>query len=278
MELFQQAGSFKARGAHLGLHALPQEARKKGVVAASAGNHALAVSWAAQKMGISAKITMPLATDPARIDGCREMGAEVILCDDIEHAFDIMEQSVVLEGLSKIHPYEGHHMTMGAATCGAEFIAQHPDLEVIIVPVGGGGLIGGIVAAAKLANPNIRVIGVEPVGADAMHRSLALGKPARINNAVSIADSLAAPTTLPYSFGIAKTYVDRIVRIEENALRTAMVMYHSVLGLTVEPACAAALAGLIGPLKDAAAGKNMGLIACGSNIGLTRYLDIWRLS
>jgi threonine dehydratase len=165
-------------------------------------------------------------------------------------------------------------MTMGAATCGAEFVAEHPDLEIIIVPVGGGGLIGGIAAAAKLLKPDIQVIGVEPLGANAMFQSLAARKPLRLDNAFSIADSLAAPVTLPYSFGVVQTYVDRIVHVQEHTLRDAMKIYNEVLGLTVEPACAAALAGLIGPLKDDAIGKNVGLIACGSNIGLTRYQDL----
>lgn len=274
MELFQQAGSFKARGAYLGLQALTQEARRKGVVTASAGNHALAVSWAARKMGVSARIAMPKATDPVRVKGCREMGAEVVLCEDIKRAFDVMEQSMAEDGLSKIHPYDGQHMTLGAATCGKEFIEAHPDLEVIIVPVGGGGLIGGVAAAAKLAKPDIEVIGIEPVGADAMYQSLKLGHPMRLDGAKSIADSLAAPITLPYSFDVVKTYVDYIVHIEEDALRSAMSIYHDVLGLTVEPACASGLAGLLGPLRNVTAGKNVGLIACGSNIGLTRYQEI----
>lgn len=274
MELFQQAGSFKARGAYLGLQALTEEARRKGVVTASAGNHALAVSWAARKMGVPARIAMPEATDPVRVEGCRKMGADVVLCKDIKCAFEVMEQGMSEDGLSKIHPYDGQHMTLGAATCGKEFIEAHPDLEVIIVPVGGGGLIGGVAAAAKLAKPDIQIIGVEPVDADAMYQSLELGHPIRLDSAKSIADSLAAPVTLQYSFDVVKTYVDDIVHIEEDALRGAMAVYHEVLGLTVEPACASGLAGLLGPLRDITAGKNVGLIACGSNIGLARYQEI----
>lgn len=271
LELFQQVGSFKARGAYLGIHALSQQQRKAGVIAASGGNHALAVAWAAQKLGIPAKIAIPEATDPMRINGCRTMGADVILCEDIAHAFDVMEQGVAQDGQTMIHPFEGRNMTIGAATCGAEFLSQYPDLEVIIVPVGGGGLIGGIGAAVKLMKPDVEVIGVEPAGADTMYRSLKKGEPVRISKVETCADSLAAPTAMPYSFGIAQTYVDEIVHVEDDELLNGMRIYQDVLGLTVEPACAASLAGAIGPLRQATTGRRVGLIACGSNIGLTRY-------
>ncbi|MEP5762752.1 MAG: pyridoxal-phosphate dependent enzyme [Litoreibacter sp.] len=271
LELFQQVGSFKARGAYLGIQSLDETHRKSGVTAASGGNHALAVAWAAQKLGVKTKIAIPKTADPIRINGCRDMGAEVILCDDIAHAFDTMERIVSQNGMSKIHPFEGRYMTLGAATCGAEFIAQHPQLEVVIVPVGGGGLISGISAAVKFANPDIMVIGVEPFGADTMYRSFETGTPASIDQVNTIADSLGSPTALPYSFGIAKEHVDEIVRVEDNELCDAMRIYHAVLGLAVEPACAAALAGAMGPLRSAIEGKHVGLIACGSNIGLARY-------
>lgn len=277
LELFQQVGSFKARGAYLGIHNLSEEQRKAGVVAASGGNHALAVAWAARKIGVSAKIAIPKSADPVRIDGCRNMGAEVVLCNDIAHAFETMEQCVVRHGLNMIHPFEGRNMTLGAATCGAEFMSAHPDLEVVIVPVGGGGLIGGIAAAVKLAKPEVRVIGIEPVGADTMYRSLKLGKPVRIDRVDTIADSLASPTAMPYSFGIAQTYVDEVVHVEDRELLDAMHIYRRVLGLMVEPACAASLAGAMGPLKGATRGRNVGLIVCGSNIGLTRYRKLLKI-
>lgn len=274
LELFQQVGSFKARGAYLGIHWLPENQRKAGVVAASGGNHALAVAWAAQKLGVPARIAVPKAADPVRIDGCRKMGADVILCDSIAHAFETMEECVRQYGLNMIHPFEGRNMTVGAATCGAEFISQHPNLEIVIVPVGGGGLLGGIAAAIKLASPNTEVIGVEPFGADTMYRSLKRGEPVRIDKVETFADSLASPTAMPFSFGVAQTYVDEVVRVEDDELRSAMRVYRDILGLTVEPACAAALAAARGPLRSRTKQKNVGLIACGSNIGLSRYLEL----
>ncbi|KIN71102.1 threonine ammonia-lyase [Sulfitobacter guttiformis] len=271
LELFQQAGSFKARGAYLGISGLSAENRAKGVVAASGGNHAMAVAWAAQKLGVSAKIAIPRAADQVRIDGCRATGAEVILCDDIVEAFAVMEESAAKEGRVMMHPFEGEHMTLGSATCGAEFVAAHPEIDLFIIPVGGGGMISGMSAAIKLARPDATVIGVEPFGADSMFRSFAAGEPVRLDKISTIADSLASPLAMPYSFGVTHRYTDEIVRVEDEALRHAMRMYQDILKITAEPACAASLAALVGPLKDRAKGRHVGIIACGSNIGMARY-------
>jgi threonine dehydratase len=271
LELFQQAGSFKARGAYLGIRNLSAENRAKGVVAASGGNHAMAVAWAAQKLGVSAKIAIPQAADPIRIEGCRSTGAEVILCKDIVEAFAVMEETAAREECVTMHPFEGEHMTLGSATCGAEFVATHPEIDMFIIPVGGGGMISGLSAAIKLARPNATVIGVEPFGADSMFRSFAAGKPVRLDNIATIADSLASPLAMPYSFGVTHRYTDEIVRVEDDDLRHAMRIYQDILKITAEPACAASLAALIGPLKESAAGRNVGIIACGSNISMARY-------
>ena len=271
LELFQQAGSFKARGAYLGIRNLSAENRAKGVVAASGGNHAMAVAWAAQKLGVSAKIAIPQTADPIRIEGCRSTGAEVILCKDIVEAFAVMEETAAREGCVTMHPFEGEHMTLGSATCGAEFVATHPEIDMFIIPVGGGGMISGLSAAIKLARPNATVIGVEPFGADSMFRSFAAGKPVRLDNIATIADSLASPLAMPYSFGVTHRYTDEIVRVEDDDLRHAMRIYQDILKITAEPACAASLAALIGPLKESAAGRNVGIIACGSNISMPRY-------
>ena len=271
LELFQQAGSFKARGAYLGISGLSEAEKTNGVVAASGGNHAMAVAWAAQKLGVSAKITIPKAADPLRIEGCQASGAEVVLCEDIVEAFAVMEDSAAREGRVMMPPFEGRHMTLGSATCGAEFVATHPEIDLFVVPVGGGGLISGMATAIKLARPDATVIGVEPFGADSMYRSFAAGAPVRLETISTIADSLASPLAMPYSFEVAQRYVDEIVRVEDDALITAMRSYQDILRLTAEPACAAALAALCGPLRKRAEGRHVGIIACGSNISLSRY-------
>lgn len=270
LELFQQAGSFKARGAFLGIAGLNDAQRGAGVVAASGGNHALAVSWAAQAAGVDALICMPRATDPARIAGCQALGATVTLHDDMAAAFAAMTQAADA-GRSLMHPFEAPHMTLGAATCGYEYATQAPQVDTFVVPIGGGGLISGMACAIKQMRPDAQVIGVEPFGADSMTRSFEAGQPVRLQRVDTIADSLGAPLAMPYSHGVARAHVDRIVRIADAEMLRAMDHYQQILRVTAEPACAASLAAILGPLAGELAGRHVGIIACGSNISLARY-------
>ncbi len=270
LELFQQAGSFKARGAYLGISNLPEAGRAAGVVAASGGNHALAVSWAAQAAGVDALICMPAATDPARIAGCEALGATVTLHDDMAAAFAAMNDAAG-QGRALMHPFEAPHMILGSATCGAEYVDQAPDVDTFVIPIGGGGMISGMACAIKQMRPEATVIGVEPFGADSMTQSFAAGEPVRIDKAATIADSLGAPLAMPMTYAVARAYVDEIVRIEDVEMLRAMDIYQNVLRITAEPACAASLAAIIGPLKDRLSGRHVGIIACGSNISLARY-------
>ncbi|MEM9788266.1 MAG: pyridoxal-phosphate dependent enzyme [Pseudomonadota bacterium] len=270
LELFQQTGSFKARGALLGLCGLDADQRRAGVVAASGGNHAMAVAWAAQEAGVDALITMPRAVDPGRIAGCKALGATVELHDDMAAAFAAMSAAAEA-GRTIMHPFEADHMILGAATCGYEYHYQAPSIDTFVVPIGGGGLSGGMACAIKQLNPKARVIGVEPYGADTMYRSLQTGSPQKIDQVQTIADSLGAPFALPQSFAIAREYVDEVVRIEDHDMLHAMAQYQDILRITAEPACAASLAALTGPLQGRVTGENIGLIACGSNISLARY-------
>ncbi|WP_253279548.1 threonine/serine dehydratase [Loktanella sp. 3ANDIMAR09] len=274
LELFQQAGSFKSRGVYLGIRQLTPDQRAAGVVAASGGNHALAVSWAAQAAGVAARIAMPRTVDPLRIDGCRALGAEVSLHEDMPAAFAEMDRVVTEEGRAIMHPFEGAHMTLGAAVCGDEYLDQAPQIDTLVVPVGGGGLISGMATAAKRRNPAIQVIGVEPVGADSMTRSLAAGHPVRLDRIDTIADSLSAPMAMPLSFAATQAHVDRMVHVTDDQMRAAMGHYMDVLRILAEPACAASLAAICGPLRDDLAGRHVGIIACGSNISLERYQQI----
>ncbi|SFS07233.1 threonine ammonia-lyase [Yoonia litorea] len=270
LELFQQAGSFKARGAYLGISRLSDADRAAGVVAASGGNHALAVSWAAQAAGVDALICMPKATDPARIAGCEALGATVTLHDDMAGAFGAMNKAADA-GRALMHPFEAEHMILGAATCGAEYAEQAADIDTFVVPIGGGGLVSGMACAIKQLRPDAQVIGVEPFGADSMSASFAAGEPVAIEKVDTIADSLGAPLAMPLSYAVARAHVDRIVLISDQEMLRAMDIYQNVLRITAEPACAASLAAVLGPLKDELKGRHVGLIACGSNISLTRY-------
>ncbi len=266
LELFQHTGSFKARPALANLISLTPEARARGVTAVSAGNHAIAVAYAAKRLGTTAKVVMFKKASPHRIQRCRELGAEVVLADDVHAAFASVQQIERDEGRSFIHPFEGWLTVLGDATLGLEWERQAPDLQAMILPIGGGGLAAGIAAAVKQLNPRCEIFGVEPSGADSMHRSFAAGSPQSIERVTTIADSLGAPHAAPYSFGLCRRYLDDLVMIEDDDMRRAMCLLFRDLKLAVEPAGAAATAALCGPLRERLAGKRVGVLVCGSNI------------
>lgn len=273
LELFQHAGSFKARGALINLDALTPDERARGVTGVSAGNHALALAWAANGEGIPAKVVMPRTADPVRIAGCRDLGVEVVLVPDMHAAFATLDRIVKEEGRAVVHPFEGERTTLGTATCGLEFVEAVPDLDAMIVPVGGGGLISGMARAVKLLNPACAVYGVEPFGADSLYRSFEKGEPVAIEKVATIADSLGAPLALPYSFAVARANVDRLVRVSDEEMLRAVTLLFDSLKIAAEPACAAATAALIGPLREELRGRRVGIIACGSNIGEAAFAE-----
>lgn len=271
LELFQKTGTFKLRGAVNSVLALDERALHRGVVAASAGNHAIAVAYAAQTVGTHAKVLMSKRADPSRIHACRSFGAELVLTEDIHEAFRLAHEVEVQEGRTMIHAFDGPLIAQGTATIGLEFISQVPRLDAVIVPIGGGGLCAGVAAAIKQINPGCLVYGVEPFGADVMYQSLLADHPGEIESVRSIADSLGAPHALPYSFGVCKRFVDEIVRVNDEALRKAMFYLFRDMKLVTEPATAASTAALLGPLRERLNGKRVGLIVCGANIDPATY-------
>lgn len=266
LEFLQRTGTFKARGALATLYSLSEEQLASGVTAVSAGNHAIATAFAAQAVGTTAKVVMIRSANPSRIESCRSWGAEVVLADDVHRAFEIAEKIQQDEQRFFVHPFEGPHIAMGTGTVGLEICEQCENFDVVIVPVGGGGLIGGIANAVKRLRPECEVIGVEPEGADTMHRSLASGKPQGIDKVMTIADSLGSPFAMPYSFGLCQLHVDRMVMVDDAALRGTMGFLFRDVKIAVEPACAASTAALLGPLRRELAGKRVMLVMCGSNI------------
>ncbi len=265
LELFQYSGTFKPRGALVNMLDLESSALARGVTAVSAGNHAMAVAYAAQVLGTTAKVVMPETANPMRVQGCRDLGAEVVLARDVHAAFDEVQRIEAEEGRAFVHPFEGFRTILGTATLGLELASQVPDLEAVIVPIGGGGLCAGVATAVKLVLPRCRVFGVEPEGADSMHRSFASGKPEAIDRVDTIADSLAAPHAAPYSFSLCRRFVDELVKVDDDALRRAMRLIFDGAKLAVEPAGAAATAALVGPLADRLRGQRVGIMVCGSN-------------
>ncbi len=271
LELFQHTGSFKPRGALSVMLDLDDAARGRGVTAVSAGNHAIAVAFAAQLLGTTAKVVMPRTANPLRVARCRGYGAEVVLVDDVQAAFRHVEEIEREEGRTFVHPYEGYRTALGTATIGLEWLEQTPDLDAVIIPIGGGGLCGGMAAAIKQIKPACAVYGVEPVGADSMARSFAAGSPQAIERVRTIADSLGAPYALPYSFELCRRYVDDLVLVEDEEMRRAMGLLYSDMKLAVEPAGAAATAALLGPLRERLRGQRVGAIVCGANIDLPTF-------
>lgn len=271
LELFQHTGTFKPRGALSNMLNLDQAALAKGVTAVSAGNHAIAVAYAAQRLGTTAKVVMINTANPARVASCRAYGAEVELIDNVHQAFDRVHQIENEEGRTFVHPFEGHLTILGTATLGVEFCRQVPELEAVIIPIGGGGLCAGVATAVKLLNPACQVFGVEPEGADSMHRSFAAGEPQAIEKVRTIADSLGAPYALPYSFALCRKYVDELVLVNDDELRRAMALIFRGVKLAVEPAGAAATAALCGPLRERLQGRRVGVIVCGTNIDAASF-------
>ncbi len=266
LEFLQRTGTFKARGALSVLASLDSEQRRAGVTAVSAGNHAIAVAYAAQSTGTSAKVAMIRAANPARIAACRELGADVVLADDVHAAFEIAERIRQEEGRFLVHPFEGSAIAAGTGTVGLEICEQCDDFDSLLVPVGGGGLIGGIASAVKQLRPDCEIIGIEPHGADTMSRSFAADEPRGIEQVQTIADSLGAPFAMEYSFGLCRANVERIALVSDLELRKAMGFLYSNMKIAVEPACAATTAALLGPLREHLAGRRVVLVFCGSNI------------
>jgi threonine dehydratase len=277
LELFQHTGAYKPRGALTVMLGLDRATLAPGVTAVSAGNHAIAVAYAARVLGASAKVVMPKTANPARVAACRSWGAEVELVENVHRAFERVHEIEATERRTFVHPFEGPRTALGTATLGLELSAQAPDLDAVIIPIGGGGLCAGAATAVKLALPRCQVFGVEPEGADSMRRSLAAGKPQAIEAVRTIADSLGAPHAAPYSFELCRRALDDLVLVSDDEMRRAMGLLFRGVKLAVEPAGAATTAALLGPLRERLQGRRVGVIVSGANIDaatFARLVDI----
>ncbi|MGB5246735.1 MAG: threonine/serine dehydratase [Woeseia sp.] len=265
LEFLQRTATFKPRGALAVMLGLTAAQRAAGVTAVSAGNHAIAVAYAARELGISAKVVMLKTASRMRMERCAAYGAELVLADDVHGAFARVAKISRQEGRYLVHPFEGPLTSLGTATLGLEICEQVAEFDAVLVPVGGGGLCSGVAAAIKQLKPAVTIFGIEPEGADSMHRSFASGKPERIETVATIADSLGAPFALPYSYALCRRYVDELVLVDDTQLRDAMRLLFQDMHMVVEPACAASTAALLGPLQKRLAGKKVVLVMCGSN-------------
>jgi len=274
-ELFQRTGSFKPRGALSVMLDLDAEALKRGVTGVSAGNHAISLGYSARRLGTTAKVVMPKNANPFRVQVCRELGATIELVSNVHEAFARVKEIEATEGRTFVHPFEGPKTALGTASVGLEFIdqtrAEGVTLDAVIVAAGGGGLTGGVACAVKQMSPNTAVYAVEPEGADSLSRSFKAGSPQSIDAVRTIADSLGAPRCEPYSYALNRLFVDEVVLVNDDQIRQAMRLLFRTAKLAVEPAGAAALAGLMYPLRARLAGKTVGVVVCGANIDPETY-------
>lgn len=270
LEPFQRSGTFKVRGALNNLLALDEAQRQRGVTAVSAGNHAIAVAYAARLLGISARVVMLRSANPARVKLARALGAELLIADDGASGFQMAEAIASDEGRFFVHPFDGLQTILGTATLGLEFHRQAGPFDALIVAIGGGGLAAGAAAATRLLNPDCRVFGVEPYGADSMHRSFASGQAEHIGTPDTIADSLAPPMTLPLPFALCRANIEEILRVSDAQICAAMGLVFRELKLAVEPAGAAASA-VLQEVSERIGGGRIGVVCCGSNIDLDSF-------
>ena len=255
--------------------ALDAAARQRGITAASAGNHAVAAAFAAKAAGTSAKIMVQASANPVRLALTRSYGAEVIIAADGPAAFAGAERLAREEGRSMIHPFDGPLTSLGTATLGLELIEQLPEVDAVVVSIGGGGLASGMAAAVKALRPNCRIYGVEPEGANAMQRSFETGEPTRLTQVNTIADSLGPPMSLAYSLALCRAHLEKVVTVSDDEICRALAVQFHDAKLAVEPAGAAALAAALGPLRSELQGLRVALIICGANIdrdGFCKFL------
>jgi threonine dehydratase len=242
-ELFQKTGSFKVRGLLHKVLLLTPEERKLGVITVSAGNAAGALAWAAQAAGVPATVVMATTAVPAKIEAARAYGAEVVLVEgDLIAAYESTRDE---RGLTGVHPFDDLDVIAGHGSLGVELVEDRPDLDTVLVPVGGGGLISGVALAVKSLLPSARIIGIEPETADVVSRSLASGNPEKLPTARSVADGLAAPVCGTHNLAVIQQYVDEVVRVSDAAIIEATRLVMSRTKLALEPAAAAPFAALL---------------------------------
>jgi threonine dehydratase len=261
LELMQHTGSFKARGAITNM--LARAIPPAGVVAASGGNHGVAVAWAAMKTGKPARIFVPEVASPAKIERIRGYGADlVVIGQRYNDALLASQEWAATSGALPVHAYEQHETILGQGSVGLEFEEQDPAIDTLLVACGGGGLIGGIAAWYQ---GRVRIIGVEPTGAPTLYRALEAGRPVDCEAGSIAADSLAPKRVGELMFPLAQKWVERVVLVEDEDIRSAQATLWNTVRVVAEPGGAAAFAALIGGRYVPGPGERVGVLVCGGN-------------
>lgn len=268
-ETLQRTGSFKVRGAYNKIHSLTPEEMRRGVIAASAGNHAQGVAFSATQSGVSSTIVMPKTTPLIKIENTRLLGGHVVLAGEIfDEAYEEARRLEAEGGFAFVHPFDDDLVIAGQGTIGLEILEQVPDVEVIVVPVGGGGLISGIAAAVKEMNPRVRVYGVQTEAAPAMAMSLRAGRIVSSPASRSVADGIAVKRPGERTFEYIQRYVDGIEVVREKEIRDALVQLLEQGKTVAEGAAAAAVAAVAGGRIPDVAGRSVVMVLSGANIDI----------
>jgi len=249
LENLQPVGAFKLRGAYNAVRLLPEASRRRGVITYSSGNHGQAVAFAAQKFGVRAVIVMPETAPAVKVDGVKKWGGEVVFAGRTSaDRHQKAEALAAAEGLAVIPPFDHPDVVAGQATVGLEIAEQLPEVETVVVPVGGGGLMSGVVRGLAVAGSRATVWGVEPAGAPKLHDSLAAGHPVTLARTASIADGLITLTVGEIPFAVLAEHRERVggvVLVEDDTIREAVHFLHRRARLTVEPSGAATTAAVL---------------------------------
>ncbi|HYI25606.1 MAG TPA: threonine/serine dehydratase [Thermomicrobiales bacterium] len=265
-EVFQKTGSFKTRGALNAALQLTADQRERGLITISAGNHGQGLAWAGSMVGARTVVFMPKTAVPTKVNAIRGYGAEPMFSEDMESVFTVMEAYRAEHGMTFISPFSHPAIIAGQGVVGLEILEDMPEVENVIVPVGGGGLISGISLAIRSQRPDVRVVGVEPEGANIVRQSLDAGKPLAAGKIATVADGLAAPFAGDLSQAVIERYVSDVVLVPDSAIVDAMGLILDRCKVLVEPAGAAALAGLLSGQTGAKPGSNTVVILSGGNV------------
>jgi len=272
-EIFQRVGAFKARGAFSRLTLLTPEERSRGVVAFSSGNHAQAVALAARELGVHATIVMPKDAPTLKITATRGYGAEVVLYDRLggESREGVARRIVEEQGATMVPPFDDDAIIAGQGTLALELLEEVPDLDLIVTPCSGGGLLSGCSVAAKGVRPDIRLWGVEPEAGDDMKRSIAAGHPVTIPLPRTIADALRTTEPAARTLAIVSALTEGILLASDEEIRRAMALLASRMKIVVEPGGAIAFAALLHGKVPDAAGRKIGVVLSGGNVDPDRF-------
>ena len=274
-ECFQRGGAFKFRGAYTKIASLDREARARGVLAYSSGNHAQAVAIAAQLLRARATILMPADAPTAKVDATRGYGAKIVEYDRwTENREEIGARLAAERGLELVRPYDDPLVMAGQGTTALELMEEAPELDLLVAPVGGGGLIAGCSTAAKALRPAIRVVGVEPETGDDTRRSLAAGQRVHVGVPRTIADGLQAAEPGELTFEVNRHTVDEVVTASDAEILDAMAFLFDRLKIVTEPSGAIGIAALLSGRIDVARGERVGVVVSGGNVGVARFADL----